>query len=244
MDERVRDILVVVLACGAGCMDAFAILALGGVFIFALTGNTIFMAISIVDGNYVKLLTTLIVFAAFIPGTLLGTKMLKSSEPGQCWNSQMTKAMSLEAGLIFIFFVLLYLRGDNTEFASLVLPIAVSSFAMGLQFSITSRLAVKGAMVIMITGMLIKLFNEMVFPDIKEKVEVPEKKVITGTKRPLSENTSRFFGLVWISFFVGALLSALLIRVNLLLPVIFILATEILILLFVTVGMKKMESTR
>jgi GTP-binding protein len=39
VSERARDLLVLLLAFGSGCMDAFAILALGGVFISALTGK-------------------------------------------------------------------------------------------------------------------------------------------------------------------------------------------------------------
>lgn len=239
VDRRMRDIFVIILACVAGCMDTFAIIAMGGVFIFALTGNTVFMAISIVDGDYNKMITILVIFATFIPGTLLGTKILGSLEVGRCWNQNMTKAMTLETILVFVFFVLLYLRGDNTELMTLILPIAVSSFAMGLLYSITMRLVVKGAMVTMITGMLIKLFNDLTFPEYSKDKETAEKIPDNSPNRPFSENTNLFLCTVGVSFFIGALICVLLAKVYSLLPVIFVLAVEISLIVFVVTAKKE-----
>lgn len=145
VSERARDILVLILAFGSGCMDAFAILALGGVFISALTGNTVLLGISTVSGDYTRAIASILVFAAFIPGTLVGTKILRSAQPGPHWSRQMTTAMALEAALIFVLFLILLLRGDSGDLASITLPILVGSFAMGLQFTTTGRLTIKGA---------------------------------------------------------------------------------------------------
>lgn len=241
VDKRMRDIFVIILACVAGCMDTFAIIGMGGVFIFALTGNTVFMAISIVDGDYNKIITILVIFATFIPGILLGTKILGSLEVGRCWNQNMTKAMILEVVLVFIFFVLLYMRGDNTELKTLILPIAVSSFAMGLLYSITMRLVVKGAMVTMITGMLIKLFNDIAFPEHSKDKENAENAIEDSSSRPFSEKTNLFLCTVAISFFIGALICVLSAKVYSLLPVIFVLAVEIALILFVVTGKRECE---
>ena len=230
---RARDFIVLMLACAAGCMDAFAILELNDVFISALTGNTILMGISLVQGNYPRFVASILVFIAFIPGTLIGTKILKSSRPGQCWTSQMTKAMCLEASLIAIFFLLLLSRNGSTDFLTLVLPILVGSLAMGLQFAITSRLTVKGAAVLMVTGMLIKLFNGIAFPESKHEEEDQKQIKCDDGGKPLSDNASRFLGLIWFCFLVGAMLSAFIIQYYSLAPVLFVLGTNVVLLMYI-----------
>ncbi len=237
VSERARDMLVLILAFGSGCMDAFAILALGGVFISALTGNTVLLGISIVQGDYERAVASILVFAAFIPGTLVGTKILRSAQPGPHWSRQMTNAMALEAVLIFVFFLILMLRGDSGDLASIILPILVGSFAMGLQFTTTGRLTIKGASVMIITGMMIRLFNGVVFRE-SASGSNGGPRTTSGDRRagrPLSEKESRFLALIWVAFLVGATVSAAVMYLVQLGPVLIVLGINLAILSYVGV---------
>jgi uncharacterized membrane protein YoaK (UPF0700 family) len=233
VSERTRDLLVLALAFGSGCMDAFAILALGGVFISALTGNTVLLGISLVQGDYVRATASVLVFAAFIPGTLVGSKILRSASPGPHWSRQMTTAMALEAVLLFVLFLMLFLWGDRGDEVSRYLPILVGSFAMGLQFTNTGRLTIKGASVMIITGMLIRLFNGVVFHEGASGGGNGAKNVTPGNKRPLSENETRFLALIWVLFLIGATVAAALMLFVHLGPVLIVLGINLAILTYV-----------
>jgi uncharacterized membrane protein YoaK (UPF0700 family) len=51
ISNNLRDLLFLILTCAAGSVDALSVFGLGGVFSSALSGNTIVLGASLVQGR-------------------------------------------------------------------------------------------------------------------------------------------------------------------------------------------------
>jgi uncharacterized membrane protein YoaK (UPF0700 family) len=67
----------VVLSCAAGSVDALSLFGLGGVFASALSGNTVVLAASLVQGQSTKALLGIFVFVGYIVGAALAAFLLR-----------------------------------------------------------------------------------------------------------------------------------------------------------------------
>lgn len=95
-----------------------------------------------------------------------------------------------------------------------------------------------------ITGMVVRLFNGVVFRE-SASGSGGGPKTTSGDRwagRPLSENESRFLALIWVSFLVGATVSAALMYLVQLGPVLIVLGINLAILAYV--GVRSMRFGR
>ena len=215
VQQRTRDRFLLLLACAAGGMDALGLLGLGGVFTSALSGNTILLGIAVVQGHLEEAVLCSVVFLGFIPGAVSGAILLRSVPRGSQWTSRVTGALALESAVLLVLVASFWLIGNASTTASLALLIALSAFAMGLQYMTMFRLNVKGVTTTFVTSTVVNLACRLALPEKEPKdasrAEAPEGE---GGATCLSDRTNLFLGLVWGAYFSGAMLSAALTTLN------------------------------
>jgi uncharacterized membrane protein YoaK (UPF0700 family) len=63
-----RDILVLLLAFTAGCVDAISYLDLGNIFTANMTGNTVLLGLSLVQAQWLAAGRSAVALAAYLAG--------------------------------------------------------------------------------------------------------------------------------------------------------------------------------
>lgn len=130
----IRDLLLVGLAVCSGAVDAISFLALGKVFAAFMTGNIVFLALS-VTGEEPDVLRVAAALAAFAAGAAIAVKIVKPSRGSALWPRRVSTALSV-SGLAQAAFLLGWMSTagrPSTGFGHLLM--ATYAFAMGLQTS-------------------------------------------------------------------------------------------------------------
>ena len=90
-----------VLTCVAGSVDALSVFGLGGVFTSLLSGNTIVLAASLVQGQSTKALLGIFVFVGYIPGAALAAFFLRQEKRNILeWTNRLTQTLGIEVILL------------------------------------------------------------------------------------------------------------------------------------------------
>ena len=95
--ERLRHLLVLVLAVNSGATDAIGFVGLGGVFTSVMTGNMVLLGVSISQWDGTLALHTLSAIACFALGCGIGARIAHLPGRGPVWPHAVTRALAVEA---------------------------------------------------------------------------------------------------------------------------------------------------
>jgi len=174
-----------VLTAAAGYVDAVSYLALGRVFTANMTGNTVLLGLSIVQGDAAGAGRALVALGGFLVGGAAGAWLAYRGRAGQTWPRGVTVALVVECVLLAA------LATDRT--GSLALRVLLAAVAMGIQSAAARRLDVLGVATTFVTGTLTSLISLI---------------VRHGVLPSASGHGKRLLAAVWIVYVVGAMAAA------------------------------------
>ena len=155
-----RDALLVVLAMGAGAVDAITLTALG-VFTAAITGNLVLVGIAIGTGDGGQALRAGGAFAAFALGLVLAARLLGKAGTAGTLRTRarhvLVAVAVLQAGFLAAW---LALDGDP-QGAERIALIVAAALAMGAQTEAVRTWHARGITTTYVTGTLTLLVNEL-----------------------------------------------------------------------------------
>lgn len=209
-------VTLLLLTCTAGVIDGTSYLQLDKVFPANMTGNTVLLALRVGGAHSGPVLGNLVALLGFCVGAAIGT--ITHQEKHSFIPKKLTRTIVVELLLVSAGALLWQFTGDSFSFAL----IGLLSLAMGLQAAIALRIAVNGVSSVAITNTLVRAMTLVVSP----------------LRHSSGDDSARlpvlYLAAVWVAYFVGALVAALLIRVglnlNFLLPVGLLLAVLLLVI--------------
>lgn len=153
-----REHLVVLLTFTSGSLDAIGFVALGGAFTSVMTGNMVLTGIGIAQGNWRLLGGAAAAIVAYILGCAIGAKVSGPVKPDNgYWPTAVTRTLSIEFGLIFIFATGWWLSSAHPSGAVSLGLLAVNATALGVQSAAVLRFGVAGLSTTYLTGTLTTL---------------------------------------------------------------------------------------
>jgi uncharacterized membrane protein YoaK (UPF0700 family) len=155
-----EDIMLLILAWAAGSVDAINYLGLGHVFTANMTGNTVFLAISLGEGQVLAASREVVSLIGFCLGAALGTEIIRRGRkrlgtPG--WTPVITRAIALEGIILALFAISWYIAGPTPGSLAIHILIVLSALAMGVQSAAILRIGVTGVATTYITGTITSL---------------------------------------------------------------------------------------
>lgn len=149
-------LLLLTLTLAAGWTDALSYLAFGRVFASFMTGNILFVGISIAQGNLALLLRAGVAIVLFLVGLTLGSRYLQTLPTRQSvasWRSTFARYL-LGEGLILLAFALVWsLAGDLAQHPAVqVVLLGIAAFGMGLQGALLGTFNILDVNTVALTG--------------------------------------------------------------------------------------------
>lgn len=161
MRPRTRNALLLTLTAAAGSADAVSYLGLGRVFTANMTGNLVLLGVAIGQGQLAGSLRSVIAFAGFGIGVLVGARATARSKGDAVWPPSATLVLVVELGLFVAFAAGWEIAGNRPAALALDVLIALSAGAMGMQTAAARRLSVAGVTTTFVTGTLTSLIAEL-----------------------------------------------------------------------------------
>ncbi|MHB8588443.1 MAG: YoaK family protein [Candidatus Dormibacteraceae bacterium] len=158
---RLRNALLLTLTAAAGSADAISYLGLGRVFTANMNGNLVLLGVAIAQGQLAGSIRSVIAFAGFGVGVLIGARVTATTKPTVIWPRSVNLAMFVELGLLMAFGAGWEIAGDQPAALALNSLIALSAAAMGVQTAAARSLAVVGVTTTFVTGTLTSLIAEL-----------------------------------------------------------------------------------
>src|SRR3954447_22009697 len=90
---RIRDLLLVGLTFSSGAVDAISFLALGKVFTAFMTGNVVFLGLSVADAGGPDPVRVALALAVFGAGVFLATRIAGPTAGSRPWPGRVTAAL-------------------------------------------------------------------------------------------------------------------------------------------------------
>ncbi|PTX93112.1 hypothetical protein DB345_15900 [Spartobacteria bacterium LR76] len=179
------------LASVGGSVDAIGVITLGGLFVSHMSGNTAAQGVFFGQGQWWLAWPHLVAVPIFLLGLFLGYLLMeRAPTPRQC-----AGVLVLEAGLLFLFFILLLLGADyRVENPWTFLTAVPPLIAMGIQ-NATLR------------GLKLSAFPSTYVTGVLDTVGRTFAKAIAGKAEERAENAlmARRAALVWTSYALGAI---------------------------------------
>ncbi len=126
-----------------------------------MTGNLVLLGIAIGQGELAGSIRSVIGFAVFGFGVLVGLRLTGKPEPTTVWPRSATLVVLGELCLLGAFLVGWEIAGDRPTALALDILVAFSAGAMGMQTAAARRLGVVGVTTTFVTGMLTNLIAEL-----------------------------------------------------------------------------------
>jgi uncharacterized membrane protein YoaK (UPF0700 family) len=140
--HRVRDALLAVLAMAAGAVDALAWLALGKVFSAFMTGNVVFVAVGLSSHDSGLALHAAVAVCAFGAGAFAAARSMPAEAPAVLWPARVTSGLLGAAFVQLVFWIVWLVVGGDPGSTLIVVLLAVSALAMGIQTATAVALGV------------------------------------------------------------------------------------------------------
>ena len=157
-----RDVMLLVLTCAAGLVDAISYLEMGHVFTAMMTGNTVLLALAIGQGELMAALRSTLALVTFSAGAAGGAMVLQRGRMRGEWPAIVTATLTIEAVVLGVFGVMWHLKGPaRPDDPVMLVLIALSGIAMGIQAAAVRHLGVPGVASTYITGTLTSLMAEL-----------------------------------------------------------------------------------
>lgn len=152
---RKRDALIVLLTLVTGAIDAIGLIKLGGVFTSVMTGNMVFLGISVARKNPIIAYHTFISLGGYVVGTLIGAKVAGHAEAEEeLWPRPIVMALVVELGLISVSALWLELVSGKPSTGQTFFLLALNACALGVQGSAVLRFGINGLSTTYLTGTL------------------------------------------------------------------------------------------
>jgi len=143
-DQRMRDLLLVVLTVASGAIDAISYFGLGKIFSAFMTGNLVFLGFGLanIEGPCLPIVLALSMFAL---GSYLGLRIAtrRSDETGW-WPPRMSVLLALVAIAEAAFLAVWWATAGHPSVGITDLLIVLFSLAMGIQTAAVRSLGVQG----------------------------------------------------------------------------------------------------
>ena len=152
--ERLRDALLIGLTFAAGVVDAVSYLGLGQIFTANMTGNVVFLALSVGERSFLTSLRSVGALVGFSLGAIIAGRVLTRPRPPGTWPVRVGWLIWVELAFLVAFAALWAGAGGQPGLGWLYLLIALSSLAMGFQNAAARHLAVPGLTTTVITTAL------------------------------------------------------------------------------------------
>ncbi|GAT33708.1 hypothetical protein TSACC_22125 [Terrimicrobium sacchariphilum] len=179
------------LASVGGSVDAIGVITLGGLFVSHMSGNTAAQGVFFGQGQWWLAWPHLVAVPIFLLGLFLGYLLMeRAPTPRQC-----AGVLVLEAGLLFVFFILLLMGADyRVENPWTFLTAVPPLIAMGIQ-NATLR------------GLKLSAFPSTYVTGVLDTVGRTFAKAIAGKAEERAENAlmARRAAMVWTSYALGAI---------------------------------------
>ena len=157
--KTAANLLVILLTMTSGCADAISFLALGQVLTAAMTGNTVFLGLSIVHADGLKPLGYVVALSGFILGVAVAAIIVRKKRTVTGLNPIVVRAICVELAA-FVLFGLLVSYVDSPDQLLLVI---ILSFGMGVQGVVARRIGVTGVPTTVITSTTTGLIESVVW---------------------------------------------------------------------------------
>lgn len=148
-------VLLLVLTGVTGLIDAVSYLRLGHVFVANMTGNVVFLGLSLYPGSGLEPLASVVAIAAFLVGALLGGRL--ATHFGDRRRHWLVTAFAVQTAVLAVVAVLMAV--DVLPKLAAIVPLAV---ALGLQNATVRRLAVRDLTTTVLTQTLTGLAADSV----------------------------------------------------------------------------------
>jgi uncharacterized membrane protein YoaK (UPF0700 family) len=157
----VRDVLLVALTVSSGAVDAISFIALGKVFTAFMTGNVVFLSLSLTDAGGPDAGRVLIALAAFAAGVFAATRMVGPTAGAGLWPRAVSAALGCALTLEVVFLVVwVAASGRPATGAGNVLTLLMA-LAMGMQSGAVASLAVPGVFTTAATATVLFLIKDV-----------------------------------------------------------------------------------
>jgi uncharacterized membrane protein YoaK (UPF0700 family) len=183
-----RDVLLFLLAIGAGAADGWSYVGLGHAFVANMTGNTVLIGLAVFDphGDWLHRLMAL---AGYVVGTALAARLAGRTGPDAIWTKSISWILLLEAivlaGAAIAWAVLRTAGGFDPSWTNPLL--ASVAFAIGLQSGAMLPLKIPGIVTTYITGTwttmlsgVVKLFSAGHPENPRQKLRYEERLLMQG----------------------------------------------------------------
>jgi uncharacterized membrane protein YoaK (UPF0700 family) len=219
ISDKIKDLLLVMLTIASGTIDALGYFGLGGIFISALSGTTVVLGASLVQGQSTRALLGIFVFIGCIKGAAMAAFILrKERKNAPSWSARVTYTLGIELALLLVLFLGTYFNHNySTLHIGLISLLLVASFSMGIQFICAKHINRIGVVTTMITGTLSSFISHLVNHRDEQEISfanqdkddpsITNKEQFKYKFHSPSE-TTLFLVTVWIGYFSGAILSA------------------------------------
>jgi uncharacterized membrane protein YoaK (UPF0700 family) len=154
--RMLRACLLLSLTLAAGWTDALSFLAVGRVFASFVTGNILFVGLSIAQGDTALLVRACTALLLLFVGITLGTlylQTLPARQPAGDWRSTLARYLLVEA-LVLLVFALIWTVGGNLaqQPEVQVVLLGIAAYGMGLQGALFGAFNVLGVNTLALTG--------------------------------------------------------------------------------------------
>lgn len=218
ISDRSRDILFVVLTSISGTLDALGFFGLGGIFISALSGNTVVLAASLIQGESTTAILGISVFGGYLCGASLAAFLFKrKANNDKGWDIEVTYILGIELIVLLLLFTQSYFhRFDSYLNLDSILMVITASFAMGIQFICARHVNRIGVITTMITGTLSNAIYRLINKE-EHSQSIPSKDANKSSSSKESnksqtdghKRTTFYLFIVWIGYFIGAAIMTL-----------------------------------
>jgi len=154
--RALRTGLLLLLTLAAGWTDALCYLAVGRVFASFMTGNILFVGLSIAQGNTALLVRAVVAILLFLVSVTLGSLYLQRLPARQLvarWRGTLAWYLLVEALILLAFALLWAITGDPAQHPEMqVVLLGVAALGMGLQGALVGAFNIPDVVSIALTG--------------------------------------------------------------------------------------------
>lgn len=205
-----RDRMILLLAIAGGGVDAVVLLVFG-VLTAAQTGNTVILAISLARGQLTTGLLSTVSVVGYVSGAAVAELIILGRRDQQrapaSGPAPVDRALVAELVPLGCLFVYWHLAGPQPVGGAIVLLVALAAVAMGMQSAVVLRLHA-GPTTTYVTGTLTQFTTEAIHW--LRLVETTPRRPKPSSVRAPPAIDPWVYGITWITYLLGALVSALL----------------------------------
>jgi uncharacterized membrane protein YoaK (UPF0700 family) len=167
-----KNTLVLLLTGAAGYVDAISYLALGRVFTANMTGNTVLLGLSLVQGDPEGAGRAMLALVGFLVGAAAGAWIAYRGPSEEGWPRGVTVALILECVLLAAL--------ANDQSSTLAIRVVFAAVAMGIQSAAARRLDLYGVATTFVTGTLTNLISLVVRHGVLPSASGHGKRLLTA----------------------------------------------------------------